>query len=243
LQCGVRVKDAEKFAEIVGGVEQDWKDSGVFKTVICEEADDGAGQELTDAAKEGLVFYGYHTAGNDYPARKFASNGDGELYFVNCISGNGAVTPVLELAENGEMLSPGALAGTRAALEVYRTVQAMAFPKKSEGGDEDFGEKIFGLVAQGLSNAEIVEYLDGDTAMEDLVALARKHFHYHDADVTNQAPDTDAVLIELSGFKISISRDEAGVVYVGVSDPDGNEQRMVLGCAGWSLGDRQSTST
>jgi hypothetical protein len=48
--------------------------------------------------------------------------------------------------------------------------------------------------------------------------------------VKNYSPDSDCIVLSSKGYKVTISRDERGEVYVSIKDKkEGSHARMVLG--------------
>jgi hypothetical protein len=85
-RCYLRVSvfrpHAEKFRTAVDGVVE-VKDDGVnFMTLQDESSDYGSHDALISAAKSGLVFSGFHTAGDEYGGRKFVA-AHGRIHFVS----------------------------------------------------------------------------------------------------------------------------------------------------------------
>lgn len=112
--------------------------------------------ERMEAARQGHAFFGWHFAGDDYPAALFASNGDGELYQVLAMNpgGGGGVEPAVLVDLNGNLKD---LEGARTALAVYRYVREMAVLEKDK--DMDFGERLESKL-DCLDNEAVINELD-----------------------------------------------------------------------------------
>ncbi|MCK6440438.1 MAG: hypothetical protein L6Q71_09610 [Planctomycetes bacterium] len=81
--------DADYESEVCPGVVE-----------LCyEQLNYAAHDELTEAAGKGIVFYGSHGAGGDYPAGVFASNGK---RFMVCNAVDNCAAPVAAIESDGE---------------------------------------------------------------------------------------------------------------------------------------------
>lgn len=109
-------------------------------------------EERKEAAQEGVMFYGYHCAGDNYPAALFASNGDGELYRVAGLASQYGVDPVVVVSMKGD---PVDLMRARTVLAVYRSVKGEALEVSD---DLDFGEKLESSLASD-DNAGVIDEL------------------------------------------------------------------------------------
>jgi len=226
LQCGVApecVKDMEDIVELIP--QPGLAECGKFMTMTDDQANYGSYEDLENAAKVGLIFYGYNSHGDEYSARKFASDGDGELYFVKCLEEEeGTLSPVVGVGPSGEA-DPEFLHNVRKCLGVYNRVKALAFPSEEEGN--------FGVMLEAR-----LDCLDNDTVMQEMalydldnvgMLLDYIRLKKPDVKIINHFPEQDSVAVVVDDTSIKVWKDEHGDTHIHVCDPDGSCHDIVLG--------------
>jgi len=87
----------------------------------ADDADYGMIRELEQMASTGMVFYGYHDNGHEYPPRVFAADGqDNRLHWTYTHPLNGP--PIVAVQEDGRIDEVG-LARVRTYLEVRQRAE------------------------------------------------------------------------------------------------------------------------
>jgi len=110
-RCYLVVKTSERFVEALSTIigypraeagDPVWEvDKQGFASLDIEEANCALYDEFCEAAVDGCVFFGWHSAGDDYPAHRFASDGDGEYDGWECEEVDHHC--VVRLNDNGEV--------------------------------------------------------------------------------------------------------------------------------------------
>ena len=82
FRCSVKKQDFKRFSEVLGIPESEWsirENNSFYVELEDHQASFGYYDEMVLAAKEGIIFFGYHTAGDSYTSHMFCAI-DGKYY-------------------------------------------------------------------------------------------------------------------------------------------------------------------
>lgn len=84
-RCYLQITTDEQYAGVIeSAIGQDYHDDdGDGWVYTVEEANYALNDELEAACKAGAIFYGWHSDGSEYPACRFASDGE-EFTYIAC---------------------------------------------------------------------------------------------------------------------------------------------------------------
>lgn len=127
---GVNVwhEDSERFIKILGEPNEHDATHDGFIHIGYEEYNYAASDEMFEAAKEGLRFYGYHSGGGDYDASNFAAPGDGEVHYAMVARDTGRITAEVEwtLGQTEFAFDPESMKTVGEYIEARSTLEELA---------------------------------------------------------------------------------------------------------------------
>ena len=135
MSVTVRTKDLGAFEEATGWDgylnADDAEEGEQFVQINIDEVNYGGDDELEAAAKAGIPFYGYHSAGGCYGAMLFAALG-GKTLWQDCDS-DGYPTVRFDLDTGGSERAD--MCGLKKFVEFYKAAKAAVERKELPNGD------------------------------------------------------------------------------------------------------------